>query len=84
MELESPVEFYKVEKQVGTKVGGLQKPPGKERGMGEQSWGGWTQGHAGCGMCAPCLEGGQGSSLGVWRRGVEREGKERVKKAPSP
>lgn len=34
MELESPVEFYKVEKQVGTKVGGLQKPPGKERRMG--------------------------------------------------
>lgn len=34
MELESPVEFYKVEKQVGTKVGGSQKPPGKERRMG--------------------------------------------------
>ena len=35
-------------------------------------------------MCAPCLEGVRGSSSGVWRRGVEREEKEMMKKAPSP
>ena len=65
-----------------TKFGASQfSPLGKARGMGEQSWGGFS---SWCGMCAPCLEGGQGSSSGVRRRGVEREEKEMMKKAPGP